>query len=144
MFCVEVIAHSFLFFLYKQVVICLEMVNVLGIVQAGIITRPLVRNESPTISTASTDTEFSELTIGKAPSQGGILKQSSARSDTIRIDCSGNVIVPGSKSHRVCFADELGGSPRPIAKVHQVESWKSWNFGNRFVDGGRSCICTMS
>jgi hypothetical protein len=101
----------------------------------------LQRNESPTISTASTDTE----SFAPAPAPGqGILKATSAISNSIRIDRDGNVIVAGSKSHRVCFADELDGTPRPIAKVHRVESLKSFNFGNRFIEGENSCVCTIS
>ena len=64
--------------------------------------------------------------------------------NSIRVDRGGTVIVPGSKSHRVSFADEQVGTPRAIAQVHKVESFKSFNFGNRFVEGENSCVCTIS
>lgn len=112
---------------------------------AGVRSDLLARFESPTISTVSTDTELSTSVIPGVCGRGsGILKQTSLRSDTIRIDRTGNMIVSGSKTHRVCFADEVHGAPEPIAKVHHVESWKSWNWGNRFVDGENSCVCTIS
>ena len=100
---------------------------------------PITRNESPTISTTSTDTEAS-LSLS---TQVGILKACQSRSDTIRVDRAGTLIVAGSKSHRVCFADEVHDSPRPIAKVHHIESFKRWNLGNRF-EGQPGCVCTIS
>lgn len=104
----------------------------------------LARNESPTISTVSTDTEFSVAPRVSAEACPGILKASCERTNSIRIDRGGNVIVAGSKSHRICFADEVEGSPRSIVRVHPVESFKSWNFGNSFVRGENSCVCTIS
>ena len=121
------------------------MADVPWIAQSDVNVRELARNESPTISTVSTDAEFSIIPNSSASLRGSILKKPySARPVSVRIDCSGNVIVPGSRSHRVSFADELSDSPRPIAKVHHVESWKSWNFGNRFADGASSCVCRIS
>ena len=110
--------------------------------QSGFRSNSLDRIESPTISTVSTDTESSEV-ISSQLGQIGILKRSCSRSDTIRIDRVGNLIVSGSKSHRVCFADELHSSPKPIARVHHIESFKSWNLGNRF-DREHGCVCTIS
>ena len=104
----------------------------------------LSRNESPTISTVSTDTEFSITQSVATEIKSGILKATYTPTDILRIDRAGNMIVPGSKNHRVSFADEVRGSPRPIAKVHQVESFKSWNLGNRFIDGENRCVCTIS
>lgn len=103
----------------------------------------LKRNESPTTSTVSTDTEFSAHSLAPCALSQGILKSASATSASIRIDRDGNVIIAGSKSHRVSFADEVDRSPRPIAKVHKVESLKSFNFGNRFVEGENGCVCTI-
>ncbi len=103
---------------------------------------PLARNESPTVSTASTDTEAS-LVI---PIRSGIIKaapEDNLRCESIRVDRAGTIILPGSKSHRVCFADEVRDSPRPIAKVHHIESFKQWNLGNRF-DAQPGCVCTIS
>lgn len=104
----------------------------------------LTRNESPTISTISTDTELSTLAQSTNTASLGILKQAPAQSNSFRIDRGGTVIIPGSKSHRICFADEVCGTPRPIAQIHQVESLKSFNFGNRFVHGENGCVCTIS
>ena len=104
----------------------------------------VARFESPTVSTVSTDTESSLAVLSVTVARSSILKASSTRSDTIRTDRAGNMIVAGSKSHRVCFADEVHTTPEPIAKIHHVESWKSWNWGNRFVDGENSCVCTIS
>jgi hypothetical protein len=112
--------------------------------ETGYKSEVVVRLESPTVSTISTDTESSLAVLTVTGARTSILKASSARSDTIRTDRAGNIIVPGSKSHRVCFADEVHSSAEPIAKVHHVESWKSWNWGNRFVDGENSCVCTIS
>jgi hypothetical protein len=114
-----------------------------GTSKVGSKSGPLTRNESPTISTVSTDTEFSALQSGAISAQG-ILKSPLLQANSIRVDRGGTLIVPGSKSHRVSFADEIGGSPRPIAQIHRVESLKSFNFGNRFVDGENSCVCTIS
>jgi hypothetical protein len=102
---------------------------------------PLFRNESPTVSTASTD---AEMIVGYPPLGGknGILKQCSIKTDTIRTDRTGTVIVTGSKSHHICFADEVQDSPRPIARVHHVESFKSQNFAN--IAGQPGCVCTIS
>lgn len=96
------------------------------------------KEQSPTISSASTEMESS---IVAQPVLAGILKSSECRSDTLRIDRSGTLIVAGSKSHRVCFADEH--REQPIAKIHHVESLKLWNLGNRF-DREHGCICTIS
>jgi hypothetical protein len=101
----------------------------------------LSRNESPTVSTVSTETEVfsSYASFG---GKSGILKQCTIKTDNIRTDRAGTMIVTGSKSHRICFADEVQDSPRPIAKVHHVESFKSLNFGN--MTGQPGCVCTIS
>lgn len=108
--------------------------------QSVVVSESFDRNESPTISTVSTDTELSETTQS---GRSGILKLSLSRAGTLRLDRTGNLIVPGSKSHKLCFADELRSSPKPIAKIHHVESIKSWNLGNRF-DREHGCVCTIS
>jgi len=115
-----------------------------GNLKAGSNAAQLARHESPTISTVSTDTEYSGMQLTSTSLSQGILNSSSMTTNSIRVDRDGTVILPGSKSHRVCFADELRGSPRAIAQVHQVESLKSFNFGNRFVDGENSCVCKIS
>ena len=102
---------------------------------------PPARHESPTVSTASTDVE-SASQIPMLGMKAGILKQPATRSDLLRIDRTGNLIVAGSKSHRICFADEVQDSPRPIAKVHHVDSYKTLNFGE--FTGKHGCVCTIS
>ena len=104
-------------------------------------TDPPARHESPTVSTTSTDAESSGL-VSAIGTKSGILKQQSVRSDFLRIDRTGNLIVSGSKSHRICFADEVTDSPRPIAKVHHVDSFKTLNFGE--FTGKHGCVCTIS
>ena len=104
-------------------------------------TDPPCRHESPTVSTASTDVE-SSVQLPIMCTRASILKQSSTRTDLLRIDRTGNLIVAGSKSHRICFADEVQNSPRPIAKVHHVDSYKSLNFGE--FTGKHGCVCTIS
>jgi hypothetical protein len=102
---------------------------------------PISRNQSPTVSAASTDTETSLM----LPYRSGIMRVSddNSRCESIRVDRAGTIILPGSKSHRVSFADEVRDSPRPIAKVHHIESFKHWNMGNRF-DTQPGCVCTIS
>jgi hypothetical protein len=124
--------------------LCLEKMIRLGSDKLESKIDSLTRNESPTISTLSTDTESSVPMCLEPNATSGILKQASAQSNSIRIDRGGTVIVSGSKSHRICFADEVSGTPRAIAEVHQVESLKTFNFGNRFVNGENSCVCTIS
>ncbi len=102
---------------------------------------PPARHESPTVSTASTDVESaSQLPV--IGMKAGILKQTSTQSDVLRIDRTGNLILAGSKTHRICFADEVQDSPRPIAKVHHVDSYKTLNFGE--FTGKHGCVCTIS
>jgi hypothetical protein len=102
---------------------------------------PPARHESPTVSTASTEVECASQ-IQLLGMKAGILKQPSARSDLLRIDRTGNLIVAGSKTHRICFADEVQDSPRPIAKVHHVDSYKALDYGE--CSGKHGCVCTIS
>lgn len=104
-------------------------------------TDPPARHESPTVSTTSTDAESTAI-VPALGTKLGILKQQSVRSDFLRIDRTGNLIVSGSKTHRICFADEVTDSPRPIAKVHHVDSYKTLNFGE--LTGKHGCVCTIS
>jgi len=105
----------------------------------------LSRNESPTLSTVSTDSEGS-VKPGLLSLQSGIIKQCPLKSENIRTDRAGTVILTGSKSHRISFADEVQDSPRPIAKVHHVESFKKLNIGdlNKAGAGQPGCVCTIS